>query len=107
MARGRRARLVVVGFGMVAYRLLERLAALDALRRYDVTVIGEEPHPAYDRVRLTGWLDHRDPARLALASPGWTDELSIRVITGTRVVSIARALPPPRVRLVPGDPRPR
>ena len=68
---GRRARLVVVGFGMVGHKLLERLAALDGLRRYDVTVIGEERHAAYDRVRLTGWLDHRDAARLALASPGW------------------------------------
>ena len=89
-ASGRPARLVVVGFGMVGHKLLERLAALDALRRYDVTVIGEEPYPAYDRVRLTGWLDHRDTARLALASPDWAAGLGIRVITGARVVSIAR-----------------
>ena len=89
-ASSRRARLVVVGFGMVGYKLLERLAALDALRRYDVTVIGEEAYPAYDRLRLTGWLEHRDAARIALATPGWTDDLGIRVVTGARVVSIAR-----------------
>ena len=84
------ARLVVTGFGMVGYKLVERLAALDALWRYDVTVVGEEPHPAYDRVRLTEWLDHRDAGRLALAGPGWDDARGVRVVTGTRVVSIDR-----------------
>ena len=84
------ARLVVAGFGMVGFKLVERLAALDALWRYDVTVVGEERHPAYDRVRLTEWLDHRDPDRLALARPGWAEALGIRVVTGMRVVSIDR-----------------
>ena len=85
-----RARLVVAGFGMVGHKLIERLAALGAVWRYDVTVIGEEPRPAYDRVRLTEWLDHRDADRLALARPGWADELGVRARTGTRVVSIDR-----------------
>ena len=84
------ARLVVAGFGMVGFKLVERLAALDALWRYDVTVVGEERHPAYDRVRLTEWLDHRDPDRLALARPGWAEALGIRVVTGMRVASIDR-----------------
>ncbi len=52
----KRQRLVVARFGMVAYKFVERLAALEALERYAVTVIGEKPHLAYDRVRLTGWL---------------------------------------------------
>ena len=81
---------MVAGFGMVGHKLIERLAALGAIWRYDVTVIGEEPHPAYDRVRLTEWLDHRNAARLALARPGWADELGVRALTGTRVVSIDR-----------------
>ena len=87
---GRRSRLVIIGFGMVGYKLVERMSALDALGRYDVTIIGEESYPAYDRVRLTEWLNHRDLDRLALARPGWSDSLGIRVITGTPVLSIAR-----------------
>ena len=83
-------RLVVVGFGMVGYKVIERLSALGALDYYDVTVIGEEPHLAYDRVRLTEWFDHRDSQRLALGRPGWSESLGIRVITGTAVVSIDR-----------------
>ena len=85
-----RQRLVVVGFGMVAYKLVERLEALEALGRYDVTVIGEEPHPAYDRIHLSGWLGHRDVRRLALGRPGWSRELGIRAVTGNPVTSIDR-----------------
>ena len=83
-------RLVVAGFGMVAFKLVERLAALDALGRHEVTVIGEEPYPAYDRVHLTGWLEHRDRRRLELGGPDWSRDLGIRAVTGTRVTSIDR-----------------
>ena len=86
----RRQRLVVAGFGMVAYKLVERLAALGALGGYAVIIIGEEPYPAFDRVHLTGWLDHRDWQRLVLGRPGWSQALGIRVITGNPVASIDR-----------------
>ncbi len=83
-------RLVVVGFGMVAYKLVERLAALDALTYYEVTVIGEEPYPAYDRAHLTGWLKHRNRRRLTLGGPDWSRDMGIRAVTGTLVSTIDR-----------------
>ncbi len=46
--------IVVVGFGMVAHRFVARLRALGGLEWHTVTVIGEEPCAAYDRVHLTG-----------------------------------------------------
>ena len=48
-------RLVVVGNGMVSLRFLERLCE-HAPGRYDVTVIGQEPSPAYNRVLLSALL---------------------------------------------------
>lgn len=87
---GRRKRLVVAGFGMVAHKLVDRLAALEALGEYAVTIIGEEPYAAYNRVHLTGWLEHPDSKRLVLARPGWSRFLGIRSVTGTRVISIDR-----------------
>lgn len=75
---------------MVAHRFVERLAVLGGTERFAVTVIGEEPCPAYDRVRLTAWFDHCDERRLALCPPGWARELGVRVITGHRVASIDR-----------------
>ena len=89
-ASGQRRRLVVAGFGMVAHKLVERLVALEALGEYAVTIIGEEPYAAYNRVHLTGWLKHRDSKRLVLARPGWSRFLGIRSVTGTRVTSIDR-----------------
>lgn len=75
---------------MVAHRFVERLAVLGGTERFAVTVIGEEPCPAYDRVRLTAWFDHLDERRLALCPPGWARDLGVRVITGHRVASIDR-----------------
>ena len=46
-------RLVVVGNGMVGQRLLEKLTATPS--NFDITVLCEEPRPAYDRVQLTGF----------------------------------------------------
>ena len=85
-----RERLVVVGFGMVGFRLVERLDGLGVLGSFAVTVIGEEPRPAYDRVRLTEWLEHRDSGRLTLAAPRWSERLGVRLITGDPVVSLNR-----------------
>jgi len=75
---------------MVAHRFVERLAVLGGTERFAVTVIGEEPRPAYDRVRLTAWFDHLDERRLALCPPEWARDLGVRVITGHRVASIDR-----------------
>lgn len=47
-------KIVVVGYGPTAHRLVEALTG----KGFDgtVTVIGEEPRPAYDRVALTSYL---------------------------------------------------
>jgi len=88
--RDTRERLVIVGFGIAAHRFVERLRGLDALDRYDLTVFGEEPMPAYNRVRLTEWLDHGDLERLVLPSRQWSAAHGVRVVTDRRVVSIER-----------------
>lgn len=48
------SRIVVVGYGPTAHRFVETLVD----RGFDgpITVIGEEPRPAYDRVALTSYL---------------------------------------------------
>ena len=44
--------IVVIGHGMVGHKFVETLAAEDrpGLR---ITVLGEEPRPAYERVHLS------------------------------------------------------
>ncbi|WP_432922169.1 nitrite reductase large subunit NirB [Microbispora sp. CA-135349] len=77
-------RLVVVGHGPTAHRLIETLAG----RGFDgtVTVFGEEPRPAYDRVALTSYLSGKSVEDLTYPVP---DGVTLR--TGVRVTAIDRA----------------
>lgn len=67
-----RRKLVVVGLGMVGVAFIEKLLKLDTRsREYDVVVIGEEPHLAYNRVGLTSFFDHRKVENLYLNPQDW------------------------------------
>ena len=46
-------RIVVVGNGMVGHHFTETLVRAEL--GDDITIIGEEPRPAYDRVQLSAW----------------------------------------------------
>jgi hypothetical protein len=50
----------------------EKLLKLDArTREYDITVIGEEKHVAYNRVGLTTFFEHRKVENLYLNPVEW------------------------------------
>ncbi|MBQ1162811.1 nitrite reductase large subunit NirB [Streptomyces sp. A73] len=59
-------RLVVVGHGMVGHRLVEALDSRDVERQWQITVLAEEPRPAYDRVALSSCFDGADESALRL-----------------------------------------
>ena len=82
--------LIVVGHGMVGHRLLEELVALGAHERWRITVFGEEPVLAYDRVRLSAVFDGVAPSELSMVEPGFAESHGIEVLTGDAVVSIDR-----------------
>lgn len=68
----KRQRVVVVGLGMVGISFIEKLLKYDVKRReYDVVVIGEEPHLAYNRVGLTSFFQHRQVENLYLNPASW------------------------------------
>jgi nitrite reductase (NADH) large subunit len=86
-----RPRLVVVGNGMAAARTLEHLLAI-APRRYAITVFGEEPHAAYNRILLSPVLaGELAEEALALQAPAWHAERGVDLRLGVRVTSIDRA----------------
>lgn len=82
--------VVVVGNGMVGHRFCERLAELDADRRYRVVTFCEEARPAYDRVNLSKYFGKRDPDALAIGRAEWYAERGIMLHVGDRAVAIDR-----------------
>jgi nitrite reductase (NADH) large subunit len=81
-----KTKLVVVGNGMVGHRLCEKLAAKSDA--FDIVVIGEEPRPAYDRIRLSEYFGHRDAEKLGLASRDWYARSGIELRLGDPAVSL-------------------
>jgi len=61
-------RILVIGNGMIGHRFCDRLTAEDAGRRFRVTVFGDEPRPAYDRVHLSRALERGADTRKTLDS---------------------------------------
>ncbi|PTU22771.1 hypothetical protein P175DRAFT_0499315 [Aspergillus ochraceoroseus IBT 24754] len=88
----RRQRLVVVGLGMVAVAFIEKLIKLDSeKRKYDIVVIGEEPHVAYNRVGLSSFFEHRKIEDLYLNPKEWYGSFKDRSLDyhlNTRVTDI-------------------
>src|SRR5579884_2853221 len=85
-----RKTVVVIGNGMVGQRFCERLVELDTARAYQIVTFCEEPRPAYDRVNLTSYFQHRSADRLALATPEWYEQHGIRLLLGDRAAAINR-----------------
>lgn len=68
----KRQRIVVVGLGMVGIAFIEKMLKLDSKRRdYEIVVIGEEAHVAYNRVGLTSFFQHRATENLYLNEEKW------------------------------------
>jgi nitrite reductase (NADH) large subunit len=80
--------LVVVGHGMVGHRLLQRVVDQGLTRKFDVTLFGEEPRPAYDRVALSSLFDGLSPEDLSLVPAGFFQQAGIRSHVGDRVVDL-------------------
>lgn len=80
-------KIVVVGNGMVGHHFVEQIMN-DA--RYDITVIGAEPRPAYDRVHLSAVFDGSTPADLALVTREAYEAAGVQAIFGEAVTEIDR-----------------
>ncbi|WMI65426.1 nitrite reductase large subunit NirB [Aestuariibaculum sp. YM273] len=84
-------KIIVVGNGMVGYKFCEKFVAEAESQAYKITVFGEEPRPAYDRVHLSEYFENQDADALEMAPRAWYEEHGIELITGERVADIHRA----------------
>ena len=82
-------KVIVIGHGMVGHKLLECLAE-QATARLDITVLCEEPRPAYDRVHLSEFFSGKSADDLSLVAPGFFDRDDMVLRLNAKAVSIDR-----------------
>ena len=86
---GAQSKLVVIGNGMVGQRFLEQL--VEAARgRFEITVLGEEPRAAYDRVQLTSFFSAKSADELSVVPPGFFLRHGIDLRLNERATAIDR-----------------
>ena len=84
-----RRRVLVIGNGMVGYHFVRKLREQDPDgKRFDLTVLGAESLPAYDRVNLTKLITLGDPEKLLLAKKAWYAENVVDLHLSTRVEAV-------------------
>ena len=83
--------LIIIGNGMAATRLAQALISRDATR-FAITLIGDEPCAAYNRIQLSPVLSGEKPfADTRLLPADWYDANRITVLSGERVLAVDHA----------------
>ncbi|MYT26889.1 FAD-dependent oxidoreductase, partial [Streptomyces sp. SID7760] len=98
--------IVLIGHGMVGQRYLEALAERGATATHRITVLCEEPRPAYDRVHLTSYFSGSTPEDLSLTPAGFMERHGIELHLGDPAESIdrdARTVTSRSGRVIPYD----
>ncbi|WP_405551277.1 nitrite reductase large subunit NirB [Streptomyces sp. NBC_01171] len=83
--------LVLVGHGMVGQRFLEALHEQPGADTWHVTVLAEEPRPAYDRVHLTSWFSGTTAEELSLVPDEFMARHGITLHLGDPATAVDRA----------------
>lgn len=86
-----RKSVVVIGHGMVGHRFVDALRDRDLEDTWRVTVLCEEPTPAYDRVALSSYVGNWDRTGLALPGNDYPDDYLVDLRVGEPAVGIDRA----------------
>ncbi|MCH7400819.1 nitrite reductase large subunit NirB [Belliella kenyensis] len=83
-------RIIVIGNGMVGYKFCEKLVASNFTAHYTLTVFGEEPWPAYDRVHLSSYFSETNAEKLYMAPLSWYEKHGIDLRIKELIVGIDR-----------------
>ncbi|TGK19334.1 nitrite reductase large subunit [Leptospira fluminis] len=81
-------KLVIIGNGMVGHRFSEKLVEFGGSDKFEITVLGEEPRRAYDRVHLSEYFSNRSAEDLYLCQPDWYRANGIRLLLSEPAVSL-------------------
>ncbi|MFB9245562.1 nitrite reductase large subunit [Massilia antarctica] len=82
-------KIIVIGHGMVGHKFLESLGAAGA-PALDVTVLCEEPRPAYDRVHLSEFFAGKSAEDLSLVPAGFFEGGNMLLKLNAKAVAVDR-----------------
>jgi len=86
-----RPALAIIGNGMATARLLDELAGRGGLGMFAVSVFGEEPHGAYNRILLNRVLMGGKVEEITLKPTAWYAERGVRFFPGVKVSRLSHA----------------
>lgn len=83
--------LIVIGNGMVGHKFLESMVELGQADNYNITVLCEEPRPAYDRVYLSSYFSGKTADDLSLVTEGFFETNNINLKLNSKAEHIDRS----------------
>jgi len=84
----KREKLLLIGNGMAGIRTIEHLIKL-APDKYDITIVGDEPHPNYNRIMLSSVLaGGANMNDITINDWDWYKENNITLVTGQKAENI-------------------
>ena len=83
-------KIIVVGNGMVGYKFCEKFISKSGQEKYQITVFGEEPRRAYDRVHLSEYFAGKSADDLSMSTSNWYTENNIILNTSELITDINR-----------------
>lgn len=81
-------KIIVVGNGMVGYKFCEKFVAKSGQEKYQITIFGEEPRRAYDRVHLSEYFGGKSADELSMSTLSWYEENNIVLNISELVVGL-------------------
>ena len=82
--------IIVVGNGMVGFKFCEKFRSKPGQENFQITVFGEEPRRAYDRVHLSEYFSGKTADDLSMSTLDWYAENNIILNTSELITDINR-----------------
>ncbi|MGP7817131.1 nitrite reductase large subunit NirB [Niallia sp. 01092] len=83
-------KLVMIGNGMAGVRTIEEILKRDS-QIFDITIIGQEPYPNYNRIMLSNILQGKTTVKdININDWDWYKDNNITLLTGESVIKIDR-----------------
>ena len=83
-------KVIVVGNGMVGFKFCEKFISKLGQEKYQITIFGEEPRRAYDRVHLSEYFAGKTADDLSMSTLNWYSENNIILNTSELITDINR-----------------